>query len=347
MIPLPAAGGLPIVNPPTWRFACGFVTNRSCNRIFYSMDGKNNNTGPRVRLGQIKWLSNDILEAIETAVSRYTGYRWKIHSEKDYSEFAYHRTAILSDGSFAIFIKFSQADNASRQFEIELAGLQTLSEKSGVLIPQPLGILQAETGTILILKALEVIDRGPEQWQQIGTTLARIHLVKNHSFGFDRNGFWGPLNQDNTFESNWTIFFRQRRLLPLLKTACESGNLPVSIVSRIEKMAGRLPELCESKVTPTLLHGDAQQNNFVSTAEGTYVIDPAIYYGNREMDLALIDSWQPVPAIVFDSYRSILPIDSDFYRRRDLWRIPLYLAAVALEGPVHLSKLTDAVKKYE
>ena len=74
-------------------------------------------------------------------------------------------------------------------------------------------------------------------------------------------------------------------------------------------------------MVPTLLHGDAQQNNFVSTEEGAVVIDPAIYFGNPEMDLAFIDYFQPVPDDVFDGYRDELPIDPGFWARRDLWRV--------------------------
>jgi fructosamine-3-kinase len=95
-----------------------------------------------------------------------------------------------------------------------------------------------------------------------------------------------------------------------------------------------------------LLHGDAQQNNFISTAEGAFVIDPAVYYGHPEADLALLDAFQPVPAVVFDGYREAMPIAAGFQQRRDLWRIPLYLAAVALEGSMHLDRLTGALEMY-
>ncbi len=94
------------------------------------------------------------------------------------------------------------------------------------------------------------------------------------------------------------------------------------------------------------LHGDAQQNNFVSTREGALVIDPAVYYGNPEMDLAYVDYFQPVPDDVFIGYQEILPIDPGFDARRDLWRIPAYLAAVQVEGTGHLQKLTRAIRKY-
>jgi fructosamine-3-kinase len=301
---------------------------------------------PRIRFGPIQWLGNSLRAPIEKVVSEFRGNAWRIKSEKDLSEFACHRCAIVSDGKFDVFFKYNEAADAKQQFEIELSGLQILLKRSGVLIPQPIGIVRVETGTLLIMEALEAVRRGVHQYRQVGVTLSRIHRVKGDSHGFKKNGFCGPLFQDNTPMQNWATFFRDRRLLPRIKIAVDSGNMPTSIVSQIELIIKRLPELCGPEIKPTLLHGDAQQNNFISTVKGTYVIDPAVYYGHPEMDLALIDSFQPVPQAVFDGYRDELSIDSGFSGRRDLWRIPLYLAAVAIEGSRHLNRLTDAIQKY-
>jgi fructosamine-3-kinase len=114
----------------------------------------------------------------------------------------------------------------------------------------------------------------------------------------------------------------------------------------VEKLIARIPELCGSNVEPTLLHGDAQKNNFITSAQETFVIDPAVYYGNPEIDLAYIDYFEPVPEDVFLGYKELLPIDPGFHERRDLWRVYGHLAAVEVEGVMHLDKLVNAVKKY-
>ncbi len=301
---------------------------------------------PRVRPGPIRWLSTNHRNSIRKTVSEYHGYNWKIESEKDLSEFACHHCGIISDGSLDIFFKYSEATDAEPQFEAEISGLRTLAKLAEVLVPQPIGIVKVETATVLIMEALVAIKRGSHQWRQIGKTLADIHRAKGDSYGFDSNGYHGPLPQDNRSTPSWTAFFRERRLLPMLSVAVDSGHLPSSMASRIEKLVTRLPDLCGPDVTPTLLHGDAQQNNFISTAQGTFVIDPAIYYGNPEMDLALVDSFQPVPTEVFEGYRDKMPINPGFHERRDLWRIPLYLGAVAIEGPTHLDRLVKALQRY-
>ena len=122
--------------------------------------------------------------------------------------------------------------------------------------------------------------------------------------------------------------------------------MPPVVIRQVEKLISRLPELCGPEIVPSFLHGDAQQNNFISTEMGAVVIDPAVYYGHPEMDLAFIDYFQTVPDDVLAGYQDELPIDPGFKERRDLWRVWGYLAAVTVEGSGYLGKLTEAVQKY-
>jgi fructosamine-3-kinase len=262
------------------------------------------------------------------------------------TDYACHPSAILSDGSYAVFAKFSEAADGFEQFEIELAGLRLLSERSGVLTPTPIDILRVPGGNILVLEAVEAVDRSPRHWRQIGQTLARIHTVKGERFGLDTDGYFGPLPQDNTEADHWPTFFAERRLGPGLRMAVDAGHLPQDRIQQVEKLIVRVPEFCGPAPIPTLLHGDAQQNNFISTAEGAVVIDPAVYYGHPEMDLAAVACYQDVPDDVFAGYREVGTIDPGFEERRNFWRVWIYLAAVAVEGPTYLGRLLEALGTY-
>lgn len=284
---------------------------------------------------------------IEEIVSKFTGREWRVQSAADMSDFAYHHCAILTDDAFAVFVKYSQAPQGAKQFEVELAGLRFLAENVGVLVPTPIDIVAVENGTLLVMEALQAIERTPLHWRQIGQALARIHRVKSDYCGFPTDGFLGPIYQDNTPTPDWLTFFRERFLQPRLRMALDSGHIPLPVARQVERLMQRLPELCGPETAPCLLHGDAQQNNFINTAQGTFVIDPALYYGNPEIDLAYLDCFQPAPtAVVLDAYREEMPIDPGFLERRDLWRVSIYLAAVALEGPMHLHRLTGALQSY-
>jgi fructosamine-3-kinase len=191
------------------------------------------------------------------------------------------------------------------------------------------------------------VERTAPQWREIGRTLARIHQTRGQQFGLEQQGYFGPLYQDNRPTSDWLTFYAERRLWPRLMGAVDSGHLPTDVIRRVEKLIRRLPGMDIPETPPCLLHGDAQQNNFISTAQGAVVIDPAVYYGNPEMDLAYVDYFQPVPEDVFLGYQEILPIDAGFPGRRDLWRIAAYLAVVEVEGPVHLYRLLNALPPLE
>ena len=76
------------------------------------------------------------------------------------------------------------------------------------------------------------------------------------------------------------------------------------------------------------------------------VIDPAVYYGNPEIDLAYVNYFQPIPEEVFTGYQEVMPIAPGFIERRDLWRVPAYLAAIEVEGSSYLDKLNNSIQNY-
>jgi protein-ribulosamine 3-kinase len=294
----------------------------------------------------IRLLNDPLRLPVERPVSAHLGREWRVKDFSDMHDFASHPSAVLSDGAYAVFVKFSEAAHGLDQFEVELAGLRYLSEHAGVLIPSPIGMTPVENGAIMVLEAAQTVERTPRQWRQIGQALSRIHRVKGERCGFEKQGYFGPLFQDNRPMPDWLAFYTERRLWPRLVGAIDSGSLPTSVIRQVEQLIARLPRLSIPEVVPSLLHGDAQKNNFISTSVGAMVIDPAVYYGNPEIDLAYIDYFEPVPEDVFVGYQEELPIDPGFSQRRELWRVSGYLAAVQVEGTVHLSKLTNAIQQY-
>jgi fructosamine-3-kinase len=283
---------------------------------------------------------------VEQAVSMHIGRKWMVHDYRDLNDLSSHPSALLSDGSYSVFVKFSAAANGLEQFEIEMGGLQYLSQHSRVQIPTALGTVLVEGGVILVLEGIQAMERTPKAWRDIGRALAQIHSIKGSQFGLETHNYFGPLYQDNRPMDDWPTFYAERRLYPRFVGAINSGQLPTDVIHQVEILFQRIPDLCGPEVIPTLLHGDAQQNNFISTENGAVAIDPAVYYGHAEMDLAYIDYFQPVPEDVFIGYRELLPIDPGFHERRDLWRLYGYLAAVEVEGAIHLPKLVNALQKY-
>jgi protein-ribulosamine 3-kinase len=290
-------------------------------------------------------LTGPLVGAVEQMVSQYLGRRWQAKTARDLSEFSYHPAAILSDGGLSVFVKVSTAANGLEQFETELASLRYLAQR-GVRTPTAVGVRATEGGAVLVLEAVTAVERGPRQWREIGQALGRLHHIHGPRFGLKTHGYFGPFYQDNRPLDDWLSFYAERRVAPLLRLATDSGHLPADLGRQVEKLMTRLPELCGPAVAPALLHGDAQQNNFISTANGVLLIDTAaIYYGHPEIDLALVDYFQVVPADVFEGYQEEMPIAAGFAERRELWRVFAYLALITVDGGF-AGRLRAAVRQY-
>jgi protein-ribulosamine 3-kinase len=299
-------------------------------------------------------LSDPLRLPLEQRVSIHLGRPWQVARSEDMQDAASHPAAVLSDGTYAVFVKLAEGSEAWDRSTREIEGLAALTARAGVLTPPAIGAVPvegdvdeaAESAVLLILEAVVPVPRQRPQWREMGQTLARIHSVKREQCGFDSHNYWGSLYQDNTPYAQWLDFYRACRLAPRLRAAVDSGLLPPDVAARVERLSERLPDLAGPPVAPTLLHGDAHHNNFISTAEGPYLIDPAVYYGHPEMDLAYIDFFAPAPPAFFAGYQEIAPIDAGFPARRDLWRIPAWLAMVEVGGPEYLDGLLAALQRY-
>jgi fructosamine-3-kinase len=304
-------------------------------------------------------LDEDIRHAIERAASEYRGERWTCTSFTNLNDQASHPAGVLHGAEFSVFAKLGLGIDSAEQFTSELQGLAFVRDTAAVITPTPIGsgLVALQHGYLLLFEALP--ERPPdartnEDWSAIGRTLATLHRVHADSFGLPHfDGFFGPLRQDNRpVKSNrWLDFYVERRVQPRLRSAVDAGNLPLNLAVDVERLVQRLPTLCGPEPVPALLHGDAQQHNFVSTDTAAVVIDVAPYFGHPELDLALVDYFDPVPSIVFDAYRDIAPIEPGFVDRRELWRVFGYLAVVTVDGNTSfgrrmLSNLATAVRTY-
>ena len=335
----------------------GTLTIRSgttVDNVVVTIRGYTTVTGPAQPL-----CDPDIVTAIERAASGHLGRPWLSQGLTDLGDRASHPCGVLHGQPFSVFAKFSGAADARDQFTAELAGLQTLTRLAGIDTPVPVagGVVELTDGCLLLSEALpEVLprDRGRGQWRSIGQVLAALHKTTHPQFGLgEQPGFFGPLPQDNrpVPTNRWSDFYRERRIAPLLRRAVDSGHLPADLAAGVDRIAARLPDIAGPDPQPSLLHGDAQQNNFVTTATAAVVIDAAPYFGHPEIDLALLDFFQPVPEDVLDAYSERAPIDPGFPERKQLWRLPSYLAIITVdgrqpEGLAAIKKLAGAISTF-
>jgi fructosamine-3-kinase len=304
-------------------------------------------------------LNADVVRAVERAASAHRGSPWTATGFAPLDARAAHPAGIYRGEPFSVFAKLATGLDGHHQFTAELRGLELIRQRSAARTPVPLkvGALRVGKVTLLLTEALHERPAGRRSradYEALGHALAALHAVRDGRFGLaGSDGYFGPFRQDNrpVQAGTWAAFYAERRLAPAVRMAADSAHLPAEMAVGIDQIMARLPELAGPEPEPTLLHGDAQQNNFISTDEGAVVIDACPYFGHPELDLALLGYFEPVPAVVFDSYREVRLLDRDFEDRIELWRLFAYLAVITAAGDSRLGReffgrVTSAVARY-
>jgi fructosamine-3-kinase len=283
---------------------------------------------------------------IERAVTDFLGRAWRIERVDDLGDRASHPAAVLSGGATSVFEKLGRSELVADQFAREREGLAALTSLGGVTTPTVIDMIAVDGGAILLMEAVETVERQPGHWRHYGEALARLHAVKSDAFGFETHCYGGDFLLDNGWLADWAEFFWLRRAEPRLRGARDRGDLPAGLARQVDELGARLDSLCGPRVTPSLVHGDAHQNNVLATADGPVFIDPSAHYGHPEMDLAFLDYFEPVHPELFRGYASSASIDPGFDERRELWRLPVHLAMIEVEGAKHIDRLRDALSLY-
>jgi len=319
-------------------------------------------------------LDRRIVGAVERAASEHCGRPWRWAGFTDLNHRASHPCGIFTGAPFSVFAKLDASPAGRDQFAAELNGFGLIRARTEVATPVPVagGLVVTGAGALLLTEALTErgAARGQEEYAAIGRALAGLHQARGTAFGLAEfglaefglaqfNGFFGPVRQDNrpVEGGRWADFYAERRLRPMLRFAVDSGQLPDELARGAERVAAGLPSLCGPDPAPALLHGDAQQNNFVVVADGAVLIERAVlvdvapYFGHPEYDLALVDYIAPADPALLRAYRELAPLDPGFAGRRELWRLHVYLAVIGVDGAnafgrSFLPRLAAAVRQY-
>lgn len=232
----------------------------------------------------------------------------------------------------AFFLKMNDAKAFPGMFEAEAKGLEVLKGKSPLSIPTPLH-WGADNKNAFIL--MEWVTRGtstPENDFAFGEALAILHNNTAETFGLDHNNYIGSLPQSNKQHSTWVDFFVTERLEPQLRLAIDKGELDRGIVRRFENLFSQLEGIFPP-TQPSLLHGDLWSGNYCITSTGAAAIfDPAVYYGHREVDLAMTKLFGGFSADFYAGYQQAFILEKGFANRVAIYNLYPLLVHVNLFG---------------
>jgi protein-ribulosamine 3-kinase len=232
-------------------------------------------------------------------------------------------------------------------FNKEAQGLEILrSAAAGPKIPRVLSLGPEKNPKFILLEFLE--ETQTNYFPSLGKNLASLHKVSNELFGLDHDNFIGKTHQINTQELNGIVFFRDHRIGFQQDLARRNGLLPIDLDHKIDRVKKKLDDwLCLENEKPALLHGDLWSGNYFGGPNGEpCLFDPAVYFGFREADLAMMELFGSPPKSFFDSYVEAFPLNPGYGERRDLFNLYHLLNHLNLFGSSYLSSVKKIADFY-
>jgi fructosamine-3-kinase len=296
-------------------------------------------------LSKIEMLEDRTWREIALEISRVTAKPFDLIDRQSVGGGCINRAYAIGNGTERYFIKLNQASRME-MFAAEAKGLQEMAATKTIKVPTPICWGIAREHSYLVLECLDLSSRGNSQtWGEMGRNLAMMHdyrISNPAKFGWHINNTIGSTPQLNTWENNWAIFFKNQRLGYQFQLARrKGGNFP-----QAERLLAAIPDLLANhSPQPALVHGDLWGGNASFTTAGIPVIfDPATYWGDREVDLAMTELFGGFPAAFYQGYESVCPLDPGYARRKQLYNLYHILNHYNLFGGGYQSQANKAIE---
>jgi len=254
--------------------------------------------------------------------------------------------AIVRTNKGSYFAKWNDAHAFPGMFEAEERGLSLMSSTKTVKVPAVYFTESSNALSWIVMQALETGGRRKNFWEEFGRSLARLHRHTSNTFGLDHDNYIGSLPQANTPATTWSEFFADHRLQPQFRTAVDNGRLSGELGSHLDRLCARLTEMFPNE-PPALLHGDLWNGNFITGPDGhAWLIDPAVYYGHREMDLGMTRLFGGFDERFHDAYHEEFPLGESWEARVEVCNLYPLLVHVNLFGGGYAGSVEAGLRRY-
>jgi protein-ribulosamine 3-kinase len=247
---------------------------------------------------------------------------------------------VTSDGEF--FLKWNDAGRFPGMFEAEAKGLALLARHCGLRIPRAVCVGLTGNHQFILMEYMESKSTASRYWEELGRGLAQLHGVTATHFGLDHDNYIGSLLQRNKQELDWTEFFVQQRLEPQLQML----HAAPALRQKFDKLSSRLDSIFPDE-KPSLIHGDLWSGNLIRDKDGLpCLIDPAVYYGHREMELAFTRLFGGFDRRFYDTYKEVFALEPGYEDRSDLCNLYPLLVHANLFGGHYMAQIEDILRRW-
>lgn len=253
----------------------------------------------------------------------------------------------LTDGS-QVLVKW-RTGSLPGLFTAEQRGLDLLRSAQALRVPAVLAQAEAtaDSPAFIVLEWLEPGPKSATSAEALGAGLAAQHRCFGPAFGLDHDNFIGANPQPNRPLDNWVDFFREQRLGFQMELAGRNGFLPSPRARHLESLLKRLADWLPPQPAASLLHGDLWGGNWLTTAAGQpALIDPAVYYGHREADLAFTELFGGFPGSFYAAYRAAWPLDPGYGERSELYNLYHLLNHLNLFGEGYGGSVDSILRRF-
>ncbi len=287
------------------------------------------------------------LEQVLADLKREAGIACERGTARAVSGGSINETFRLETGTGPLLLKVNTRDGAS-MFAAEAAGLKALREARAVATPDVYALGETADHAYLALEWIELVPDPRPAAARLGRELAALHAHTGAHFGWYRDNTIGSTPQPNTPTVDWIDFWCHCRLGYQLELAARNG-LPRECERRARALLGRLAQYFESyRPEPSLLHGDLWGGNWGATRDGVpYIFDPAVYFGDREADLAMTRLFGGFSERFYEAYEAAWPLAPGWEGRVALYNLYHLLNHFNLFGAGYLGRIEGALRELE
>jgi len=222
-------------------------------------------------------------------------------------------------GEKNFFCKLNSATKFPLLFLKEQNGLELIKKQNCIKTPVVIDCFEHEEEQILLLEWINEGERTEAFWKNFGEQLAALHRVSNDTYGLTEDNYMGSVPQQNYLHQDWINFFIHQRLQPMINRCAANSLLTSDHQRQLEKLFIHLPNIFEPVEKPCLIHGDLWSGNFMCDQKNQPVlIDPAVYYGHRSMDLAMTTLFGGFSQSFYDAYHYHFPFPKSY---KEQWQV--------------------------
>ena len=244
------------------------------------------------------------------------------------------------------FLKWNQTASLERMFEVEARGLNLLRATQEIHVPEVVATEQLGEYQFILLEYVTQEAARNDYWALLGRQLAVLHATRSASYGLDHDNYIGSLPQLNSPMQSWRLFFAQKRLEPLLGQLISLGIAPVNWRTAFESLYKKFDSLLPEE-EPSLIHGDLWQGNVLVNGFGApCLIDPAVYFGHREVDLAMTRLFGEFDASFYSAYQEAWPLQAGYEERFEIYNLYPLLVHLKLFGNSYIAPIQTTLDAF-